>query len=227
MISNATTARLVALISLTFSSQAVFPQWTGGLEAGTQLGSGESPTLRFFASRQSQPLSHYLYLDWTQISGGSRYRLGYNPTFAISQSFYSFGRFSIEQDDPGAIEREINASVGLGNSFFRTRNSSLSLETGIGAQQLRFADNTDNTDGFVFIAGNFSSKQLNLVRLDVNADLRAGENQTSLDAEAGISVRIGPNTALKYAYRYQRFDLNDGRADVVDKDKFFTVTYGF
>lgn len=201
--------------------------WTGGLEAGTQLGSGERPALRFYARNLGNPLSHYLYLDWSHESGGSSYRLGYNPTFAVSKSIYSFGKFSIEQDDPGEIERQIDATVGVGNHIFRSQNSRATVEAGIGGRQFRRPDEKSETDGFFFLGGLFTSKLIDLLRLDVSTEIRAGDSQTTIDSEVGISFRIGPNSAIKYAYRATRYDF-DGTADTInDEDSFFTLTYGF
>jgi len=219
--------RTLFFTALTCFSSSVYATWTGGLEAGTQLGSGESPTLRFFANSQSKPLSHYIYLDWTRESFGNRYRLGYEPTYSISKSFYSFGRFNFEQDDPGEIDRKLNAKVGIGNSFLRTGNSALSLEAGIGAQQLRLSNGTEDTDGFVFTGADFTTKLLDFVRFDVIADTRVGESQATVDAEVGISIRIAPNAALKYAFRYRRFAIDGLDNDIIEEDSFFTVTYGF
>ena len=102
---------LLILCGALVSTSTAKADWSGGIEAGTQLGSGENPALRFFARHQGNPLSQYLYLDWIRESGSSSYRLGYNPTFNISQSIFSFGEFSLEQDDPGGVAREIDGSA--------------------------------------------------------------------------------------------------------------------
>lgn len=213
---------VVALFSTTASAN-----WSGGLEAGTQLGSGESPALRLYLQNQDVPLSHYLFLDWIHESGSSRYRLGYNPTYTISQSVFSFAQFSIEQDDPGGIEQELNARAGLGNNIYRTRNNQLTLRAGIGGSSQKFADGSEETDGYLFAGGLFTSKLIGLLKLDAVLESRVAESQTVSTGEAGISLRIGPNSALKYAYTVKRYDFDSGREDIVDEDTFVTVTYGF
>lgn len=201
--------------------------WSGGLEAGSQLGSDESPALRMFVRKQDIPLSHYLYLDWIRESGSSSYRVGYDPTYQISQSVFSFGQFSLEQDDPGGIAREFNARVGIGNHIFRTRNSQLTLRTGVGGSRLKFADNTEQTDGFLFAGGLFSSKLIGLLKFNAALESRLADSQTVTSGEAGVSLRIGPNTGLKYAYSVKRYDFEAGREDIVNEDSFVTLTYGF
>ena len=62
-------------------------------------------------------MSHFIFLDWIRESGSSNFRVGYNPTYRISNSFYSFGRFDLETEDPDGIDREINAVVGVGITF--------------------------------------------------------------------------------------------------------------
>lgn len=201
--------------------------WSGGIEAGTVLGSGQSPALRFYARQQGNPLSQYIYLDWIHESGSSSYRLGYNPTYSISQSIFSFGEFSIEQDEPGEIARDIDARIGVGNHLFRTDNSRFTIKTGIGGNKTEFTDpSLDTSDGFFFVGGLFTSKLIGLLRLDANVEAATSESQTTTDGEAGISLRIGPNTALKYAFTYKRYDFDVGES-IVNKDKFLTMTYGF
>ena len=113
--------------------------WSGGIEAGAQLSSTDRPALRFYANNDSLPLSHFIFLDWIRESGNSNFRVGYNPTYRISSSFYSFGRFDIEEDDPDGIDREINALVGVGNNLFNRGKTRVKAEVGIGARQLTIA----------------------------------------------------------------------------------------
>ncbi len=201
--------------------------WSGGMEAGTQLGSGQNPALRFYARNQNDPLSHYIYLDWIRNSGSSSYRLGYNPTYAISHSLYSFGEFNIEQDDPGGIAREVGARVGVGNHLFRTKNSRFTVQTGIGGTKIELA-NGDKPDpeGYFFLGGLFTAKLIGLLRFDAVAETTTGDSVVLTKGEAGVSLRVGPNTSLKYAYTFNRYDLKDS-PDVVDEDSFLTMTYGF
>ncbi len=216
---------LCGAITMTTNASA---DWSGGIEAGTQIGSGQSPALRFYARRQGNPLSQYVYLDWIRESGSSSYRLGYNPTYAISQSLFSFGEFSIEQDDPGGVEREIDARIGIGNHLFRTKNSQFTVHTGFGGTKVDFIDpSNDTTEGFLFAGGLFTTKFLGLLRFDANIEATTGESQITTIGEAGFSVRVGPNTALKYAYSVKRYDFDNGQEDLVDEDSFLTVTYGF
>ena len=217
---------LVFAILLTICT-TVRADWSGGLELGTQLGSDESPALRLNLRNQGIPLSHHLYLDWIHESGSSRYRLGYNPTYTISQSIYSFGQFSVEQDEPGDIEREVNARIGIGNHLFRTNNSRLTLQAGLGGSRLKLADRSEQTDGFLFAGGLFSSKLIGLLKLEAMVELRLAEDQTVSTGQAGISFRVGPNTALKYAYSMKRYDFDSGTEDIVNEDSFLTFTYGF
>ena len=201
--------------------------WSGGIEAGTQLGSEQAPALRFYASKQDDPLSHYLYLDWIHESGSSSYRLGYHPTYVISQSVFSFGEFSVEQDDPGGIAREIDARVGVGNHIFRTKQSRFTVQTGIGGSQIELADSSKETDGYFFAGGLFTSKLLGLLRFDAVLESRVADSQTVTNGEAGVSFRVGPNTAIKYAYSVKRYDFDESREDIVNEDSFVTMTYGF
>jgi len=219
----------IALLPLSAPYDPANADWTGGLEAGTQLGSGENPTLRFFARNNGDPLSHYVYLDWTQESGGNSYRLGYNPVFNMSRSFYSFGKFSVEQDAESIIEQQLDALVGLGNHIHRTRDSLLTVELGGGVQQLEFSNGVDEqTEGFLFLGANYNRILFDTLRFNATVDSRSGESRDTIDAELGISIRLSASTALKYAYRYQRTGFDDSNLDtVVDEDSFFTVTYGF
>ncbi len=209
------------------AANAVHADWSGGIEAGTQLGSDQSPALRFYASKQDNPLSHYLYLDWIHESGSSSYRLGYNPNYTISQSVFSFGQFSIEQDDPGGIAREINAKVGVGNHLFRTKNSRFTVQTGVGGSQIELSDNSKESDGYFFAGGIFTSKLIGLLKFDAVLESRVADSQTISTGEAGVSFRVGPNTAIKYAYSVKRYDFDESREDIVNEDSFVTMTYGF
>jgi len=211
--------------------------WTGGIEAGTSLGSGDRPTLRFYANNRATPLSQYVYLDWIRENGGNQYRLGYNPTWAISQSVYSFGRFSIEKDGSDAIERDIDAMVGIGNKLFQRGSTQVKVEAGIGGQHLRYDQSalidpitgestapSSTTDGFFFATGNIRSSLLALLRFDASLQAKSGSDLNILDGEVGLSIPIGPGTALRYVHQYK---YNDSLDDKTSDDSFFKVTYGF
>lgn len=200
--------------------------WSGGIEAGARFGSDDGPTLRFFAKNTSDPLSHFAYLDWIRDPDGSNYRIGYNPTFRVSHSIYSFGRFSLEEDDPGELDREIDAYVGIGNNLIQRGNTRIKLEVGLGAQQLTFDDSSDETDGFVFVASSMSSSLLALLRFDAFVSAQANGESTSIEGEAGFSIPIAPGTKLRYVYQVQRFNFDD-RENFVNEENFFKISYGF
>ena len=221
---------VLALLPFLTAGSNAHAQWTGGIEGGTQLGSGENPTLRFFARNNSRPFSQYVYLDWTRQSSGQSFRLGYNPLYYFSNTLYGFGNFTAEQDADSLVEQEFDALAGIGKQFLQTSSTSLALEAGLGAQQLRFEDSEldDQTDGFVYLGGKFSQKLFDLFRFNLIVDNRTGSSENIFEAEAGISIRLAANTALKYSYRFQRIDFDDdGLPSVTDEDNFFTVTYGF
>ena len=219
----------LAAIAL-FTSCNASADWSGGIEAGAQLGD-ESPALRFFANKNDLPLSHFLFLDWIRESGSSNFRIGYNPTYRISSSIYSFGRFDLEANDPDGVDREINAVVGVGNNLFQRGSTRIKAEVGLGARQLQFNDTEfapieDDTDAFVFLSGSLSSSLLALLRFDARIINKASGDQNTLDGEIGFSVPVAPGTSLRYVYQVTRFDFDD-REDIVTEDTFFKVSYGF
>ena len=215
----------VCVLGTSIGMGQALADWTGGLEFG--IGSDQSPGMRLHASKIGNPLSHNLYLDWIFESGSSSYRLGYNPTYTISQSVFSFGQFSIEQDDPGGIARDINARVGVGNHLFKTKRSRFTVQTGVGGSQLEFADSSKERNGYFFAGGLFTSKLVGLLKFDATLESRVADSQTVTTGEAGVSFRVGPNTAVKYAYSVKRYDFDESRDDIVNEDSFITMTYGF
>lgn len=220
----------IALLPLLASASPASADWSGGLEAGTQLGSGDSPTLRFYARDNGDPLTHYIYLDWTRESSGSSYRLGYNPVFNVSRSFYSFGKFSIEEDaDSMVVDRQLDALIGLGNHIYRTRESLLTVEVGGGGQQFIFTDGSeDQTEGFLYLGARYFQNLFDTFRFNAMIDSRSGDTQDTVDAEVGLSMRLSATTALKYAIRYERTSFGEAGVDTItNKDGFFSLTYGF
>jgi len=220
----------LVLLPLLAPNQKAHAEWSGGLEAGTQLGSGENPTLRFYARNDDDPLSHYLYLDWTRENDDDSYRLGYNPVFNVSRSLYSFGKFRVEEDATNTVvEQQLDALLGLGNHIHRTRESLLTLEVGGGAKQLKFiGEREEQTEGFLYLGAKYNRILLDMFRFNAIVDSRTGETQDIVEAEVGISIRLSESTALKYAHRYKQTDFDDGNLEkIVDKDSFFTLTYGF
>ncbi len=217
--------KFISALSL-FASANCFADWDGGIEIGAST--DERPTFRLFAKNQSDPLSHHVYLDWIRESNGSSYRLGYNPTFTISHSVYSFGRFSIEQDKFGDIDREIDALVGVGNNLFQRGSTQVKVETGVGGRLQKIAEIGDEKDGFFFLSGSMTSSILPLVRFDASINAKAGSNQTTTDSEAGFSIPIGPGTALRYVYSDKRHRFDDRpELDLDRKKTFFKITHGF
>lgn len=219
-----------AIIAL-FAACNANADWSGGIEGGAQLNSDDGPALRFYANNDSLPLSHFIFLDWIRESGSSNFRVGYNPTYRISNSFYSFGRFDLETEDPDGIDREINAVVGVGNNLFQRGSTRAKAEVGIGARQLSFDETAfvgaeDETDAFLFLSGSTSSSLLALLRLDARITGKVGGDQTTLDGEVGFSVPVAPRTSLRYVYTVRRFNFDD-REDITTEDTFFKVSYDF
>ena len=217
--------KIILSVCLLIATKVVNAEWSGGAEAGTAIGS-DGPALRFFLNKTADPWSHFIFLDWIRESGGSNFRIGYNPTFRISHSFYSFGRFSAEVDDPDGIDQEIDALAGIGNNLFQRGNTRVKVETGLAAQHLRFEDSTEETDGFVFVSTGMNSSLLKLLRFDASFTTKLNDERTEFEGEAGFSFPIGPNTKLRYVYQFQRFNFDD-RANIVTEDNFFTISYGF
>jgi len=201
-------------------------QWTGGVEAGASIGSDQRPALRFFGNYASDPLSHFIFLDWIRESTGTDFRLGYNPTWRVSHSFYSFGRFSIQQNDSNGIDQQVDALVGVGNNLFQRGSTRAKIEAGVGGQHLEFVDTSDDTEAFLFLGSSVSSSLLALLRFDASASSKISNDTATIDAEVGLSVPIAPNTQLRYVYRVTRYNF-DNRENIVDEDNFFTVSYGF
>lgn len=224
---RATSLTSLLILGTTGLSSLALADWDGGMAIGTQLGSGESPTVRLHATNQGDPLSHFIYLDWMRESGDNSYRLGYNPTYNISKSIFSFGEFSVEQDEPDGIEREIDGLVGIGNNFFRTKNSLFTVRAGVGGSQIELVDDTEESDGYLLLGGVFTTKLIGLLKFDAVAQAKAGESQTTTNAEVGVSLRVGPNTALRYAYTAKHYNFDSGREDITNEDSFLTMTYGF
>ena len=88
----------------------------------------------------------------------------------------------------------------------------MKAEAGIGARELTFNPTTepdaeDDSGAFAFASGSVSSSLLKLLRFDARIIAKAGTDQTTLDAEVGLSVPIAPRTSLRYVYSVRRFCL--------------------
>jgi putative salt-induced outer membrane protein len=216
----ATTARVTAVIALLAiggvgaqdadmdADDGLFG-WSGTADLGYLASSGntETETLNFATdvSRESGPWVHNLYLQAVNSSdtgtrSAERYLVGYKLDRAITERSYLFGRTELERDRFGGVFDRRHVAFGYGRKVLTGETHQLSLEFGIGFNDLEFSDGT-TADEFLFsAAGEYAWQITDTTNLGQRLRYDAGEGNDYAESETSLSVAISAHLALQLSY---------------------------
>jgi putative salt-induced outer membrane protein len=213
--------------------------WSGTGELGLVISRGNSKTetlnTKLGLGRESGQWNHTAFFAALRSSRdgettASRYEFGGKSAYKLSELSYAYGSLRYENDDFAPFEYQWTASVGYGRTVIKSDTTELSFEGGPGYRRARPRDQISGDSGLPLrqdsegdlvlrAAAHFKHRISDTTDL-VNATLlEAGDENTFLQNDLGLQVRINARLALKAGFQVR----HNTEADV-DTRKTDTLT---
>jgi len=240
------TLALIGSVSLMpLSIHAADPQalgLSGSGEAGYNSSTGNTTTTSVFGAIKLNynQIDHELksilevnYKSENDIQTQERYLLDLqrNHFYNEARSFYSFVGGKFENSRFEDIDLDAVLSLGLGKTLYQTEQSNLTGEIGLGYQSITYTSAA---------GGNSTDQMIGRLKLDFNhqineqvtfsqdALLLTGSEQTKLETNTGLKVKVADNMNVKLSYKYRH---NDSPATTslkkTDTQTTLTLIYDF
>lgn len=151
----------------------------------------------------------------------------YNHFYSEDKGFYSFAQTRFESDDFADLDLDSLFTIGLGKTFIKDERVRLNGEASIGYQHTDYIVEKNIDQMVARLKADFAYKFNNQVTFLQDAVVFTGENQTKLETNTGLKVRMSSNLNLKAGFQYR---TNSDPAPGVKKDDTqttLTVIYDF
>jgi len=203
---------LLALLAL-IGSEVQAEGWTGKGELGLAVarGNSKSETLnaKLGLSKDSERWKHDLGLQVLRVKGevddefeltANRYEFTGSSAYKFNPRSYLIGAARYEKDDFAPFEYQAILSLGYGYTAIEEEKTHLSFEGGPGYRRAKDRT-TGEIDGNAVARGKIDfRRQLTETTELTNAFLvEAGSDNTFVQNELGVSVKINSSLALKTA----------------------------
>jgi putative salt-induced outer membrane protein len=153
--------------------------------------------------------------------------LQYNRFYAADKNYYSFVQTRFERDHFADLELDSLATLGLGKTFLKDDKVTLKAEAGLGYQATDYI-NADDTDQVIArLKGDFSYRFNEHVKFTQDAIVYSGSEQTKLETNSGLKVKMNGNLSLKLAYQYRSNSDPAPGVKKVDTQTLATLMYDF
>ncbi|WP_028486567.1 DUF481 domain-containing protein [Thiomicrorhabdus chilensis] len=146
--------------------------------------------------------------------------LQYNRFYNESKNYYSFVQARFEQDKFADIDLDSLFSIGLGKTFIKDEVTLLRGEAGIGYQSTDYTTSDDTSQAIGRLKGDYSYKFNEHVKFTQDAILYAGAEQTKIETNTGIKVKMADSLSMKATYQYRS---NSDPAPGIKKDDTQTI----
>lgn len=163
----------------------------------------------------------------TDVTTGERYLLTAKTARDFNERYYGFGSFRYDKDRFSGYDYQSTLAGGLGFHAIKTDKVTLDLEAGPG---YRFSE-TDlgvEENEAVLRAGLFYKNKLtDNTHFLQNLTLEAGSNNTYIESETGLKVKMNDKVALKASITVKNNSDVPAGTEKTDTLTGVTLTYGF
>ncbi|MDG6772982.1 DUF481 domain-containing protein [Thiomicrorhabdus sp. ZW0627] len=153
--------------------------------------------------------------------------LQYNRFYAKNKDYYSFIQARFEEDKFADLDLDSMLTVGMGKTFIKDEKTLLRAEAGIGYQSTNYvvADDIDQVIGR--LKGDYSYAFNPHVKFTQDAIIYTGGEQTKLETNTGIKVKMMESLSLKATYQYRSNSDPAPGVKKVDTQTIVTLMYDF
>ena len=137
-------------------------------------------------------------------SNAERYQLAGSSHYALSERRYLTGNARYEQDDFSPFEYQATATVGYGWYALKDDRQELLLEAGPGVRVAERVSGESNTNAIARGLADYSIQLTETTKFFNTFLVETGEDNTFLQNDTGISVKINAAFSLKAGYQIRR-----------------------
>lgn len=217
---NSRVLKTVAALALLLPVFPAFAQWSGKGEAGLAIASGNTDTksgnAKLVVTRKSDAWEHSAGFAGNYVSDdigttAQRYELFAQTRYQFNPRDFWFGGARYEDDRFSGFDYQAILSSGVGRKFIDTADVKFTGQVGIGYKVFETRDTID-PDTLLFVPGERDSEAVLAGGFDYSNKLtetttffdkfgfEAASENTFLQNEIGVAVKIMDNLALAVAY---------------------------
>ncbi len=238
---------IAAALLVALSSAAGAETWSGTGELGLVIsrGNSEAETLntKLAVGREGEQWKHSAFFAALRSTRdgdttANRYELGAKSEYRLSERSYSYGSLRYENDDFAPFDYQWTAAFGYGRTVIKSDTTVLSFEAGPGFRRARPRDLDSpisgaplqqDTDSELILraAANFKHRISDTTDL-VNATLlESGDDNTLVQNELGLQVKINARMALKAGFQVRHNTEADADTRKTDTLTTLNLVYSF
>lgn len=210
--------------------------WGGEAELGlvTTSGNTETTTANFKGKLENKRVQwHHLFALETLHSNSAnnstaeRYLLTAKSDYKISDASYAFGRFSYEDDRFSGFDYRATETLGYGRHLINTETFKLDAESGLGVRQSKPEAGSSDSEGIVYLSGNFKwdLSQTSVLTQDLFTEI--GEDATITKSVTGLKSQINGSLAMKITYTAKQTSKVPLGVEKTDTETAVTLVYSF
>ncbi|GAB6070237.1 hypothetical protein JCM30760_13340 [Thiomicrorhabdus hydrogeniphila] len=172
---------------------------------------------------------NYKSEDGTQTEERYIVDLQGNRYYNADKSYYSFIGARFEKDKFADIDLDSTFSIGLGKSLYKTKDTSLNGEIGLGYQNTDYSTQGTKSDSqTVGIAKlDFNHAINEQVKFTQDLSVTSGENSTKLESNTGFKIKVAEKMNLKATYKYRHNTNPAAGTKETDTQTMLTLIYDF
>lgn len=212
LLSSVVIIALIQPVYATEQTQDTKPGWSGEAEVGLLVTSGNTNTSTQNAKLGVQYLTgpwvhkfraEYLNAEENGVVNAQRGVADFRSTYNLNVRDYLFGAVRYENDRFAGYNSRWTEVGGYGWNLYNLEKFLWKAETGAGARQTRYTDNTDTNEGIVRVATELVWKITKTSSLKEDLFVEAGSDNTLTQSTTSLKVKINASLALKLSYFVQ------------------------
>jgi putative salt-induced outer membrane protein len=127
----------------------------------------------------------------------------YRSTYNFSRRNYAYGSLRHENDRFAGFNRRDTEIIGYGYKLYNEKPLLWDLETGVGARQTDYTDNTDSNEGIVRLATKIEWLMTQTSSLKQELYVESGSLNTATQSTTSLKVKINSSLAMKLSVNVQ------------------------
>jgi putative salt-induced outer membrane protein len=238
------TVVLLAWAGMAVADEAPPVGWTGVGELGLAISRGnarsETVNAKLAFDFADEQFKHNVYANIVRNKGevvvagveefelsANRFELGASSGYKLSDRSYLSGSLRYENDDFAAFEHQTTVAVSYGYEAIKSEQTKLNLEIGPGFRRAKLIGNGTESNLIVRGFADYAHQLTETTQLIDTFLVEAGSDNTSLQNDLGVAVKVSDALALKTTLQIRHnTDVSPGN---VKTDRLLTtnLVYSF
>ena len=147
--------------------------------------------------------------------------------FSDNQKMYGFGQARWENDRFADLDLSSYYIGGLGYNYFNEKDIVLTVEAGLGYQNVNYMTAKDFDQGVGKLYGNFEYAINANVRFLQDVTEYYGSDQAKFESNTGVKVKLADSLSMKASYKYRHNSDPAAGKKKEDTETLLSVMYDF